>query len=221
MDSSNPHTFATKTSGSVPGMVTLSDPSGAADGPDDEQTLDLLISLTRSRSNLNTLSSSPSAPSVPAPRKILYQALWTRYERNKELEDLNEAISIGIDLVARAQKNTVERGFFLDTLGSQMSALYEETAQLVPLDIAITLGRDAIKEPFGSDLELSTRLGSLGYSLSARFRATRNPTDLSESIEVGVRALHNTPEGNTIARLRQVANLSARYIERYNLQRSQ
>ena len=104
------------------------------------------------------------------------------YERTRNIQHLETAITLLRDAVAATATNDPARPERLSYLGAALGTRFERTGQEKDLDEAIALLRDAINKSSPDRPDRTKYLCNLGNALTIRFQCTRQLGNLDEAI---------------------------------------
>ncbi|KAF5620227.1 hypothetical protein F52700_11547 [Fusarium sp. NRRL 52700] len=141
----------------------------------------------------------------------LSNELSDRFAETGDLNDMKEAIDIGIQSLDLTSQNDPRRIVFLRRLEFLFEEKYEATKDIADLDEVISYYRLSIDATDPSNtLQMAARLSALGMKLDERAEMTGNISDLNESIEFLKKVVEMRP-GNERAKKRLIQTLYNRY----------
>ncbi|WP_156685605.1 CHAT domain-containing tetratricopeptide repeat protein [Mycobacterium sp. Marseille-P9652] len=135
-------------------------------------------------------------------KAALLRALLRRWERSdtpadhEAVADLDEAISLGRELLDSAGNAGQDRATTLINQGSALLERFALTAVPADLDDAIVVDREAVGATADKPRLHMQVVSRLAGSLGTRFEINRTPADLDEAITAGREALDVTPVGH-------------------------
>ncbi|KAI6012671.1 hypothetical protein F5J12DRAFT_912036 [Pisolithus orientalis] len=144
----------------------------------------------------------------------LAYALCDRYDKDSEIEDLNEAITLHREALELRPVKNDKRSLSLNELAFCLSTRYEKQRGIDDLEESITLGRESLELRPPGHPSRDTSLFNLAYRIRMRFVKQAATRDLEEAIELYHAALELRPPGHPrrSSSLRQlVLCLSSRY----------
>ncbi|KAI5993006.1 hypothetical protein EDD15DRAFT_2441273 [Pisolithus albus] len=124
--------------------------------------------------------------------------LYDRFEKKRQIDDLNEAITCYRDALELrpVEDENGDRSNSLNHLGYCLGHRYRELGTVDDLEEAITIGREALALSPPGQPRRDVSLHNLGYSLLARFEAQAEVCDLEEAIQLLRAALELRPHGH-------------------------
>jgi len=123
--------------------------------------------------------------------------LGSRYERTREIIDLEEAIQVARQAVASTPEDHSNLASYLNNLGNWLGSRYERTRDMTDLEEAIQIARQAVASTPEDHSDLAGPLNNLGNWLGSRYEQTGDMTDLEEAIQVARRAIASIPEDHS------------------------
>ena len=140
---------------------------------------------------------------VDAPRDELEQFFWygrlanalrDRYEEKGLVSDLEEAVRLGRDIVARVPDSFAHRAVLLLDSSLSLNWRYERFGTVADLDEAITVGREAVSAVAQDHPLRSMWLSALSCYLQSQFLRLGRTEDLEEAIQLGRDAVSSIDE---------------------------
>ena len=121
--------------------------------------------------------------------------LITRYDQFRGVEDLEEAIRVGHELLDRAQSDDPDLGSILGDFVALYSRQYQRTQALADLDTGIDFGRRALAVFAGreSEPEVASLIDDIAVALRDRGERTGSTADLDEAVRLGRQAVADFP----------------------------
>jgi tetratricopeptide (TPR) repeat protein len=119
-----------------------------------------------------------------------------KYERNGQLDDLNEAISKQVQAVEDTAEGDPELAGRLSNLVVMLQRRFERTGRMEDLEESIQRAQQAVKDTAENDPELAGRLNNLGATLQRRFERTGRIEDLKESVQLARQVVENTAKND-------------------------
>lgn len=132
-------------------------------------------------------------PDLAQLRASLAGSLGLRFDSTGARDDLNEAITVGMEAVVTAQSDDPDRAGYLSNLCASLRVRFERFGTLGDLDNAITVGRKAVRDALPVDPDRAGFLSNLGLALEARFKAGGAQSDLEEAITILRQAVKAIP----------------------------
>lgn len=124
----------------------------------------------------------------------LASALRDRYEETGLVSDLEEAVRLGRDIIARVPETFVHRAVFLLDFSLSVHWRYERFGAVADLDEAIMAGRQAISAVAQDHPLRSMWLSALSSYIQSRFLKLGRTEDLEEAIQLGREAISSIDE---------------------------
>ncbi|KAI5460955.1 CHAT domain-containing protein [Mariannaea sp. PMI_226] len=119
--------------------------------------------------------------------------LGLRYERTKEMRDLEEAIQTARRAVELTPDNHPLYAIMWNNLGTKLEMRYQQTKHIRDLEETIQAARQAVESTFDGHPNQAACLNNLGSILENRYERTREINDLKEGVEFARRSLELTP----------------------------
>ncbi|QKW33259.1 CHAT domain-containing protein [Actinomadura sp. NAK00032] len=144
-----------------------------------------VAALSRGIDSLRTaLEASPGETTRTQYAANLVMALRGRYQRLRNVADLDEAVDVGRRTARGEPADDVRRAALLSQLGSALRVRYDHFGDRADLEEALATARKAVEivpVRFGADRLLCLR--ELSAVLRSRYERTRGSADLDEAIE--------------------------------------
>jgi nucleoside phosphorylase len=138
-----------------------------------------------------------------------------RFQRAGNLDDLNNAISIGEEAVSATPLDHPNRAGRLSNLAIFRQSRFEQTRNLDDLNNAISIGEEAVSATPLDHPNRAGRLSNLAVFRQSRFELTGNFDDLQSAISRAKEAVSATPLDHP-DRARMLTNLASLLYSRYN-----
>jgi tetratricopeptide (TPR) repeat protein len=121
--------------------------------------------------------------------------LVTRYDQFRGVADLEEAISVGHELLDGAQPDDPDLGFVLGDFVALYSRRYQRTQAIADLDRGIDFGRRALAVFAGRESEpgVASLVDDIAVALRDRGERTGRTADLDEAVDLGRQAVADYP----------------------------
>ncbi|KAF5707437.1 hypothetical protein FMUND_11108 [Fusarium mundagurra] len=147
------------------------------------------------RREILALTPPEDHPNKALQSHLLSNELSDRFAETDDLDDMKEAIELGIQALYLTPEDDPRRIVFLGRLGFLFEEKYEETKDVADLDEVIRYQRLSIEatEPGNSSL-MRARLFVLAANLRKRSEITGKIADLNESIEIFRQVVEMKPE---------------------------
>lgn len=157
-----------------------------------------VAALSRGIDSLRTaLEASPGEATRTQYAANLVMALRGRYQRLRDVADLDEAVDVGRRTARNEPANDVRRAALLSQLGSALRVRYDHFGDFADLEEALATARKAVAivpVQFGADRLLCLR--ELSTVLRSRYERTQEMADLDEAIETLGKVLLITESGD-------------------------
>ncbi|KAI6003213.1 hypothetical protein F5J12DRAFT_166510 [Pisolithus orientalis] len=124
------------------------------------------------------------------------EALVDRFQKEREIDDLNEAITLHRATLELQQIGNHKRSSTLNDLAVCLSMRYDNQGVIADLEEAVTLGRAALELRPPGHLDRGASLFNLAGNLRKRFQKQADPHSLDEAIELLRAALELRPPGH-------------------------
>ena len=146
---------------------------------------------------------------------VLGPALMRRFEEHGRPEDLDEAVELLREAMARPAFDPDHLAGDAVNLAAALANRFLRDRDSADLDEAVALARRAVESVRPEDVRRGGYLSTLGTTLAYRFQHTGRRADLDESIDIGtkVRSAARTPDAERHAN----ANLGNRLRTRFHL----
>ncbi|KAG5752152.1 hypothetical protein H9Q70_005206 [Fusarium xylarioides] len=142
---------------------------------------------------------------------LLSNELSDRFAETDDIDDMKEAIELGIQALDLTPESDPRRIVFLRRLEFLFEEKYEATEDINDLDEVIRYQRLSIDTTDTSNsLHMAVRLSALGKKLDQRSEITGKIADLNESIEIFKQVVELRP-GNQEAKKNLIQTLYSRY----------
>ncbi|KAI6143274.1 hypothetical protein BKA82DRAFT_2435625 [Pisolithus tinctorius] len=144
-------------------------------------------------------------------------ALSERYKKGREIDDLNEAITLHRAALELRPVGNDERAWSLSNVAYCLSKRYDKLGAVDDLEEAITLGREALELCSPGHPGRGISCYSLAHFLRKRFQKQANSRDLDEEIQLYCAALEVYPHGHN-QRPSSLHNLARCFSDRYKIE---
>ncbi|KAH8895994.1 hypothetical protein GQ53DRAFT_681623 [Thozetella sp. PMI_491] len=119
------------------------------------------------------------------------------YKYTNSLVDLEGAVQLAREVIAKTPHDHPNRPSYLTNLASKLHIRHERTEREEDLEEAISAAREAIGTTSPENvLNLAGRLNNLGLMLTGRYKQSCDTAALQEAVESLQRAVNLTPEGH-------------------------
>jgi hypothetical protein len=161
----------------------------------------------------------PNHPYLALYLSNLGTRLGYRFQRNRSIQDLEEAINTGRRAVAATPLDHPKLAQHLSNLGHQLSNRFQWNRSIQDLEEAINIGRRAVAVTPLDNPNHAGYLNNLGIRLGFRFQWNRSIQDLAEAIDIERRTMAVTPPDHPYL-AGYLNNLGARLYDRFQRNRS-
>jgi len=191
----------------LPGATSL---FSQATGSSDSALISFTTGLWR-RIAVNTPAGHPDRLARLSDLGVLLSA---RYRDSGSARDLDEAITIGRQLVHISTPSTSQWAMYQANLAIDLHSRYTVTGSLQDLDGAIEAWRVSVNGAYVDGSRRVRRLNDLGVALSHRYSRTQNAADLEEAIQIDHQVLETDgPDSADLAK--NLANLGVDLRTKY------
>ncbi|HKZ86422.1 MAG TPA: CHAT domain-containing protein [Anaerolineae bacterium] len=139
------------------------------------------------------LAMSLASPDLPILLSYLSDSLRERYSRTRNLDDLNQSVTLSKQAVKLTSHDSLYLSGFLNNLGNCWHDRYTYMHEFVDLQKAVAAYQCAVARSSPADSGRPKFLGNLGTALRERYAHTENPNDIEEAITFCEQSVRLTP----------------------------